>query len=209
MLLAVWLTTVLRQQVLKDLRLNIDYKKISLLYLYSKVLTLILLTTIYFYTDCRYVVLCVTVLNWFSPYLSGRDDVVSLGEHSSATINISFGVPQGSILGPLLFRLYRLLLFNRSGHGICYGYGDDIQLYIFIYHGWLINKFYCWVCNNLCNSSQTFSSIWTEIRLNLPLEDQCNILCVWHKSPCWQSWLTVFANNSLNVVHINCRKIKH
>ena len=44
--------------------------------------------------------------NWFSSYLSNRSQYVQIGKIKSRTKTISTGVPQGSVLGPLLFLLY-------------------------------------------------------------------------------------------------------
>lgn len=46
------------------------------------------------------------VLQWFTSYLTDRQQCVRIGEHTSDFRAISFGVPQGSILGPTLFLLY-------------------------------------------------------------------------------------------------------
>ncbi|MBJ7883218.1 reverse transcriptase domain-containing protein, partial [Gelidibacter salicanalis] len=44
-----------------------------------------------------------TVLNWFESYLKDRNNFVSIGKYTSELTNMTCGVPQGSILGPLLF----------------------------------------------------------------------------------------------------------
>ena len=46
------------------------------------------------------------VLKWFENYLSDRKQYVSYNSHESQLEDIVCGVPQGSILGPLLFILY-------------------------------------------------------------------------------------------------------
>ena len=43
---------------------------------------------------------------WFSAYLNDRTQTTQIAGHISNRASISFGVPQGSVLGPLLFFLY-------------------------------------------------------------------------------------------------------
>ena len=47
-----------------------------------------------------------TSLNWFTSYLSNRSQYTRINCSSSATNTVTCGVPQGSLLGPLLFSLY-------------------------------------------------------------------------------------------------------
>ena len=44
--------------------------------------------------------------DWFKPYLSGRKQAVNINSTLSDFNNVNIGIPQGSILGPLLFILY-------------------------------------------------------------------------------------------------------
>ena len=72
-------------------------------------------------------------LGWFKSYLSGRTHSVKVGSTLSHPAALHYGVPQGSVLGPILFSLYTNPIGSiiHSHSSINYHfYADDTQLYI-------------------------------------------------------------------------------
>ena len=68
-------------------------------------------------------------MGWFKSYLSAREQVVSIGNCLSCPKPISVRVPQGSILGPLLFIIYVNDLPQCLRHCEIILYADDTLIY--------------------------------------------------------------------------------
>ena len=78
-----------------------------------------------------------TVLKWFASYLNNHCQTISIGSTLSELSKLIFGVPQGFVLGPLLFSLYTTPLskiIHLHPHIKFHFYADDTQLYINLSH---------------------------------------------------------------------------
>lgn len=119
------------QKISEDLRANIDSKQISLL---------ILLDHTKAFDSVDHNVLFLKLGNFFnfSPqsiklvksYFARRSQSVVVGNLWSEPLEVLRGVPQGSILGPLLYTLYCNDLPQYVRHSSVHMYADDVQVYL-------------------------------------------------------------------------------
>ena len=76
-------------------------------------------------------------LDWFKSYLSDRTQCIKIGSVLSEARKLKFGVPQGSVLGPILFSLYTTTfskVISKHPDVKFYFYADDTQLFIQLIH---------------------------------------------------------------------------
>jgi len=68
-------------------------------------------------------------LEWFRSYLTGRTQYVTYRDRTSDSLDVTCGVPQGSVLGPLLFIIHTNDLPNSLQHSQCILFADDTTIY--------------------------------------------------------------------------------
>ena len=68
-------------------------------------------------------------LKWFESYLSNINQIVCYEGKTSNTQNVTIGVPQGTVLGPILFLLYVNNLSNVVKGASINVYADDVVIY--------------------------------------------------------------------------------
>ena len=83
--------------------------------------------------QCRFGV-CYKELKWFESYLENRYQRVIINGIESVWVKVTSGVPQGSILGPLLFIMYIDDLCETSQNSESLFFADDGKMFRFISH---------------------------------------------------------------------------
>ena len=132
--------------------------------------------------------------NIISSYLSERTQCVKIRNTVSAYKEVTMGVPQGSILGPILFILYINDLPNISNDMTCLSYADDTAIifknkcitHLQLTVNTLLLSITDWFCANFLslNISKTYTQHYTtcssdfklDVKLNnTPVEEKANI----------------------------------
>ena len=69
------------------------------------------------------------LLNWLKSYLKERQQFTVVNGSTSEMLRVSFGIPQGSVLGPTLFTLFTKDLSSSVSSGSVYMFADDTTVY--------------------------------------------------------------------------------
>ena len=117
------------------------------------------------------------LLQWIVDYLSNRYQYIGVNGKTSTSSRVLSGVPQGSVLGPLLFLIYINDLTNvELNDGNLLLYADDILLY---------HPIYC--LNNYGHIQQNIDKIYTWSEVNLlqfkPAKCKYNIVVSRKRNP--------------------------
>jgi len=106
-----------------------------------------------------------TAWEWFKNYLGNRKQFVSLMGYKSTNHAINYGVPQGSVLGPLLFLIYINDIQNANNTAFLNLFADDTSLFVFDKD---VNNLFA-TCNNVLESINKWF-IANKLKLSL---DKC------------------------------------
>ena len=141
-------------------------------------------------------------LYFINSYLKGRKQRTKINSSYSAFAEILFGVPQGSILGPLLFNIYICDLFIENGDIDIANYADDNTPYacssdldsVIFKLQKNTEKFFRWFYNNNLISNAEKSHLIVSTKKNLEIQvSSCSI-----KNEGSAKLLGIHLNNDLN-----------
>uniref|UniRef100_A0A8C6L1N7 Reverse transcriptase domain-containing protein n=1 Tax=Nothobranchius furzeri TaxID=105023 RepID=A0A8C6L1N7_NOTFU len=109
-------------------------------------------------------------LQWLRSYLQDRTFSVQMGEVTSPSVKLRWGVPQGSVLGPLLFAVYLLPLgvLLRQHNMKFHFFADDCQIYLPLQRGEdrsvsplldCLKDIKCWMASNFLHLNESKTEV--------------------------------------------------
>ena len=111
---------------------------------------------------------------WLQAFLTNRYQRVRVGDEFSQWSPVTSGVPQGSVLGPLLFLLYVNDMCDVVQHSSIYMYADDTKLYMSYQQ-----IEYCQIFQNDLNSIYNWTKTW-QLKINV---SKCSVMHIGRRNP--------------------------
>ena len=115
-----------------------------------------------------------SLLSWLTDYLTDRTQFSVVNGKHSTVLNVTCGIPQGSVLGPTLFALYNNDLQSAVQSSTVFVYADDTTVYCI---GDTVD-------NTVTSLNKALSELnsWC-LKSFLTLTQQSAKLCYWWKKP--------------------------
>ena len=137
-------------------------------------------------------------LAWFKSYLNGRCQITTINNTNSSTQELTTGVPQGSVLGPLLFLVYVNDFPQHIGNSSCNMFADDNILQV-------TGKDTLEVQSKLQDSVHLANDWYDKNKLSIN-EPKCNVMTISTKQKKLEDSLDIMINDT-HLDHV--RSMKH
>ena len=120
-----------------------------------------------------------SLLSWLTDYLTDRTQYSVLNGHHSTVLNVTCGIPQGSVLGPTLFSLYTNDLPSAVSSGFIFMYADDTT----------VSCIGDTADNTVTSLNKTLSELnsWCQENSSTPHSAKCEAILLMRKPHQWAS----------------------
>ena len=142
----------------------------------------------------------IKIINWIETFLASKNQYVKINGICSTYKPVLSGIPQGSVLGPVLFLIFINDLANKINIPT-FLFADDAKLFT------KINSSYdACILNNFCQEITQWSDQWL-MKVN---KTKCNVLSLTCNKSKLVKYDYLFSDASAdasNLTHVDCRKI--